>query len=168
MAAFMTISLVIGVPAEAKNRRKSEVQTETVQLRIPEPQIGPGMASNDQFVLSVAFRTAVKRIHEHKSCQELFLGLNLDGIRALSLSHYHLALSDSDQELCRRGAKAVTGIGRAQTRICTTFSRLSRNAKAAILIHEALHTAGLAEAPQSPDAQTSVEITHRVKAACAL
>lgn len=134
----------------------------------PQPQIGPGMASDDRFTFHAAFQTAVGRLHGHQSCRDLFSDLNFDGIRALRLTHYRRAQSKTDLVLCRRGARAVTGVGTGQTRICDAFDRLSRTAKATILIHEALHTAGLSEAPQDPTAPNAREITLNVKTACAL
>lgn len=153
---------------EARQHREQEPTAMVADFEWPEPRIAPGMASNHRFTFNAAFREALERIHEYEACRGLFAGLNLDGIRALRLTRYRSAESKSDLAHCRRGAKAVTGVGRGQTRICATFARLSRNAKATILIHEALHTAGMSESPQDPAAPTAREITLSVKSACAL
>jgi hypothetical protein len=46
--------------------------------------------------------------------------------------------------------------------------RLPRERLATILIHEALHHAGMSEAPFDPQAPTAREITRMVKRSCAL
>lgn len=72
------------------------------------------------------------------------------------------------QHLFRGGISAITSIGGNTTRLCDHLTVLSQNDKVAILIHEALHAAGLGEAPYHLEAPTSSELTRIVKMARAL
>jgi hypothetical protein len=52
--------------------------------------------------------------------------------------------------------------------ICRHFHIQGERIKIAVLIHEALHTAGMGEAPSDPDGMTAEEITEMVERACLL
>ena len=63
---------------------------------------------------------------------------------------------------------AVTSEGSAPTFVCRKFSRISKREGAMILIHEALHHAGMGEWPKDPKALTSQAINQLVEEACGL
>jgi hypothetical protein len=126
------------------------------------------MRAPDRWAFNAAFNSAVKRVHGRRSCGDLFGGLKLRGVEALGGTRYQPARTPSDLVLCQGGVSAVTSIHGRETRLCYQFKILSQNDKAAILIHEALHAAGLSERPHDPEAPTSREITAMVKSACAL
>ncbi len=132
------------------------------KVRAPAPLMADRLPAPLRFALTAAFKTAYRRTHELESCRGLFAGLVLDGASALSTSHYDLPAR------CQRRVGAVTGVRSHRIRLCPAFTTLSCNDRVAILIHEALHTAGLSEWPQDPEAPTSREITERVKRACSL
>jgi hypothetical protein len=155
--------------ASAKSRRsRGKVAQARFGIEIPRPDIGPGMAAPDRWAFTAAFRSAIQRIHEHGSCSDLFLELDLTGPEALSGTHYELARTPERIALCQGGVSAVTSIRGNKTSLCYHFKVLSQNDKAATLIHEALHTAGLSEWPVDPGGSTPREITAMVKSACSL
>jgi hypothetical protein len=126
------------------------------------------MSAPDRWAFNAAFKSALLRVLEQDSCGDLFSGLELNGLEALIGTRYELVSSKTDRLLCKGGVSAITGIGSYRTRLCYHFKVLHQNDKISILIHEALHTAGLREFPFSPDAPTSTEITRIVKSECAL
>ena len=70
------------------------------------------------------------------------------------------------RELCVGGVTAFTQVGSRVTRLCPSFGDLDREAAALLLIHEALHSAGMPESPSSAGALTPSEINRMVKRAC--
>jgi len=57
---------------------------------------------------------------------------------------------------------AFTAVGSAVTRVCPWFERMDDGHAAMILLHEALHRAGLDEWPHDPDGLTPQGITDMV------
>ncbi len=161
-----SLGRTIDRPAAAAASSRSEADRSRVQC--PAPRISARLPAPQRFALTAAFKTAYRRTRESESCRGLFEGLELDATGALGSSYYDLPASAAIQARCQGRVGAVTGVRSHRTRLCPTFGTLSRNDRAAILIHEALHTAGLSEWPHDLDAPTSREITERVKRACSL
>lgn len=70
---------------------------------------------------------------------------------------------------CGCGAPAFTVPNHLTVFFCLPFERLSVNDAAATIIHEALHSAGLTEKPNYPNAEmNSSEIQRMVETACGL
>ncbi len=63
---------------------------------------------------------------------------------------------------------AFTSLGSAVTRLCPGFARLDDERAAVILLHEALHRAGLDEWPHDPDGLTPQGINELVREGCGL
>jgi hypothetical protein len=63
-------------------------------------------------------------------------------------------------------ALAYTLVGGAPTWLCRRFARLSDERAAAILLHEALHHAGMDEWPHDPQAAPASAINELVEDAC--
>jgi len=59
-------------------------------------------------------------------------------------------------------------VGGGPVRVCRDFSRLSDSQAAMVIIHEALHHAGLTEYPQDPNGMTSNQINGMVAEQCGL
>ena len=157
--------------ADMASAGSGSVRDEVVQaarLETTSPTIGSAMPAADRWAFKAAFRTAAKKVQVLESCGDLFTDLDLTGIEALGRTRYELASSAADAARCRGRVSAVTSVRGSRTRLCDYFKALSHHDKAAILIHEALHAAGLSEWPHEPEAPTSSEITARVKRACAL
>jgi hypothetical protein len=113
------------------------------------------------------FLLAEQRIREIPECRELFDDLGADGIEALRETLYFPASAYRETTLCKR-AVAVTHVGAAPTVVCSHIARYKDEEAAKVLIHEALHHAGLTEAPQDPDAMSSRVINQMVKKKCEL
>ena len=135
---------------------------------VRKPQIGPRMGAEDSFAFKFAYRGAIKRLEKNEACRALFDGLNIDGLQALGRSRYQPAQSAAERAHCVGGVAAYTAVGANRVMICSHFHRLHRRTKAAVLIHEALHSAGMTEAPLDPDAMTATEIETMVEDACSL
>lgn len=113
------------------------------------------------------FLLAEQQIREVPECRELFTRLGADGIETLRKTLYFPASAYRESTLCTR-AVAVTNVGAAPTVVCSHIARYKNEEAAKVLIHEALHHAGLTEAPQDPDAMTSRVINQMVKKSCGL
>ena len=133
--------------------------------KAPRASIANNMTLEETFHIRVAFKEAAKKLARDDSCSSLFHDLNIDGLEALARSRYEPARTACP---CCRGAAAYTAVGANRVLICRRFHSLQRPTRTAILIHEALHTAGLTEAPRDPRAMTSKEITEMVEEACSL
>ncbi|MDA8016158.1 MAG: hypothetical protein MPN21_01820 [Thermoanaerobaculia bacterium] len=135
----------------------------------PVPLRTAGVFSHgDAAHLAGAFRIAVSRLRLHPSCRALFEELGADGEELLAGSLYVRAGSHHETQICGRRVAAFTAIGSPVTRLCRNFRRLDAEQAALILLHEALHFAGLPEAPHEPEAPTSQEINQLVAAGCGL
>ena len=152
--------------ASGVDRHQSEPKETRSSAR--KPQIGRGMAPGDSFALRFAFKGAIKRLEKDESCRALFDDLILDGLQAMGSSRYRPAQSAGERAHCARGVAAYTAVGLSQIVVCEHFNTLHRRTKIAVLIHEALHNAGMSEAPVDPDGMTAEEISKMVEEACDL
>ena len=130
------------------------------------PWVHTNMPPKVRKKLDAALELAGQRIREVPECRELFTGLGADGIEMLSTTLYFPIARYKDETVKCRNAQAFTYVGEAPTSICRDFSRLSGQRAAMVLVHEALHHAGLTEAPQDPSAMTSLAINVMVKKSC--
>jgi hypothetical protein len=119
--------------------------------------------------LQKAYPLALQQLREKDSCQGLFTELGADGVEMLSTTVYRPAMTNRELEICaERGAVAFTSIGGPHTRLCGEFGRRAPQEAAMILIHEALHHAGMSEWPHDPDALKSTQINSLVIKNCKL
>jgi hypothetical protein len=109
---------------------------------------------------------ALQRLQEMESCRQLFSDLGADGSEEIRKTIYLAAPRDQELRVCSCGAVAFTTVNNRQIFLCQRFSRLSDIQATFVLIHEALHSAGLEEHPHSPDAMSSSEITDMVRSRC--
>lgn len=114
-----------------------------------------------------SFELAKQRLTEVAECGDLFADLGGNGIEALRSTLYYPASAAQEKKLCR-GAWGYTTVGSAPTFLCRKFSRISEKKGAMILIHEALHHAGMGEFPQHGDGLTSAAINTLVEDRCGL
>jgi len=117
--------------------------------------------------IEASFQVASQLIVEAPECGALFGDLGADGIEMLSSTLYYPASAANEKKLCG-GAWGYTTIGSAPTFLCRKFSRISEKRGAMILIHEALHHAGMVEFPNDPKGLTSKAINNLVEGACRL
>ena len=133
-----------------------------------QPAVGGRLVPPVESKLKEAFPLARERVRESPSCRKLFEDLGKNGSCSLAVSRYLAATSREEQQVCRRRASAFTRVGSPQTRLCRSFSRLGVEQAARVLIHEALHYAGMRERPAYPEALGSAEINHLVTRSCGL
>jgi len=131
----------------------------------PAPRISRRVSDSVTRRLESAFDTAIGQLRKHPECQDLFSEIGSDGIEALSTTLYYPAELKLERDLCRR-AEGYTIVGGAPTWLCRRFAKLSDCRAAMVLIHEALHHAGLDEWPLNPSAMSSGEINDMVSQAC--
>ena len=117
--------------------------------------------------LYVGFGIALQRVHKKDGCSDLFNRLGADGVEVLSGTTYTFARSRRAAEICA-DANAFTTVGGSTVWICRGFGWLTEKDAAKVLIHEALHGAGLGEQPSDPEGLTPDEIDEMVKKKCGL
>jgi hypothetical protein len=115
--------------------------------------------------LYAGYGIAVQRVHKVEECGGLFTRLGADGLEVLSGTTYTFARSRRAAEICAE-ANAFTTVGGSTVWICGGFGWLTEKDAAKVLIHEALHDAGLGEWPQDPEGPTPEEIDEMVKKKC--
>jgi hypothetical protein len=135
-----------------------------------EPVIVGRPSAEVRWRLERAHADALQRLDELPACRALFESLGADGRDTLGRMVYREASSEVDLDMCaRRSAAAITTVGGRGVALCpSTFERLTLHGATALVLHEALHHAGLTEAPQTSGARTSREISTRVHRACGL
>lgn len=143
-----------------------EMVGETAKVAVKKARFGREMGPDDAFTVNMAFRSAVKRIQRVEACGALFDDLMVGGLQALARSRYSPPQSQWEQRQCVSGIAAYTVVGSNRVVVCRHFKQLNRRMQSAVLIHEALHTAGLSEAPLDPEAMTATEIQSMVEEAC--
>jgi hypothetical protein len=131
------------------------------------PNVRLGVAPAVAMKLRAGFDLALDRVERESACRALFADLGADARGTLHGSLYYGATRQQEQSHCRY-ATAATQVGSAVTRVCESFSRVSIERAALVLIHEALHRAGLPERPQAPDAKSAREIDRMIHTRCGL
>lgn len=137
-----------------------------IEASLREPHLDGRLSARDALFLKIAFRKAVKKLARKERCRALFDDLGLDGLQALGRSRYQPVRSAADREHCTSGVFAYTVVGHDRIMLCRRFHSLDEGGKVAVLIHEALHTAGMGEAPSDPAGMTSEAIHEMVEKAC--
>jgi hypothetical protein len=125
-------------------------------------QTRPGLRAK----IEAAFAVAVARVRDDPECRALFTRLGSDGVEMLQTTlYFEMPNSFDGVAICKRG-DAATMVGSASTFVCRGFQRLGNERAVVVLIHEALHHAGLPEYPLDPEAMTSARITWMVEKSC--
>lgn len=132
------------------------------------PRTRSGLLPDVGAKLYEAFGLAAEKVQQVEQCRALFVRLGGDGADRLRRTLYYPPTPEALASRCNRGALAATMVGSSATLLCPAFGRLSTRQAAAVLIHEALHFAGLPERPHDPTARSSTEITGLVKSSCGL
>lgn len=131
----------------------------------PAPWSRASMDPTTRSKLTSAFALAMSRVADTPECAGLFSDLGADAAEMLATSLYFPAPAAHRTSTCRR-AVAYTYVGAAPTYLCGGFSSLTDDRAALVLVHEALHHAGLPESPSDPRAMSSVVINEMVRKAC--
>jgi hypothetical protein len=131
-----------------------------------EPSLNGKLPSSVTTTLVEAFPLALESIRRNRACLALFEPFLVSGVDRLKTTFYAPPSAGRKDDACGENTLAYTHVGSPVTHLCAGFGTLSRENAAVILIHEALHFAGMAEAPQFPDALTSQEIHRLVIESC--
>jgi hypothetical protein len=129
------------------------------------PRINRHVTGSVRSKIEAGFRLALQRVNQVPACADLFAALGADGTEVLSTTLYYGAELKMEMRVCP-GALAYTLVGGAPTWLCRRFARLSDERAAAILLHEALHHAGMDEWPHDPQAAPASAINELVEDAC--
>ncbi len=134
-----------------------------------EPRIDAGVSDNIRERLVSSFQVAVERVREVPECREMFNQLGADGIDTIAKIYFTpIGIYGARANVCN-GSVAYTLVGGGPTTwLCREFSRLTEKQAAMIIIHEALHHAGLTERPKDPKGMTSAGINRMVSKRCGL
>jgi hypothetical protein len=151
--AARVISLPRGVPVS------------TASTEMAAPWIHPLMPAPVRDKIKTAFAIAVARVTAVPECADLFSRLGADAMETLKTGLYFPASLPKETSICRR-SMAQTYVGGAPTWICRRISSYSDEHVALVVIHEALHHAGLTEKPQDRNAMSSGEINTMVRREC--
>lgn len=118
--------------------------------------------------LELALGLARLHVRTLEECSGLFEPLEQSGEATLARGRFRSAPGRFELRVCRDGTSAFTRIGGEVTYLCRSFARLAPARAATVLIHEALHQAGLPESPAEPEAMRSREINELVTRSCRL
>ncbi len=159
---------VAGTPTEpAEHLVASSVVTSAAPARdMPAvPRINRHVPEDVRSKVEAGFELALQRVQRVPACADLFADLGVDGTDVLSATLYYKAELKMEKRVCP-GALAYALVGGAPTWLCRRFARLSDERAAAILLHEALHHAGMDEWPHDPQAAPASAIDELVTKAC--
>ena len=132
-----------------------------------EPWIHPNMPTGVASKVEAAFKIAVDRVREVPKCSALFSTLGADALEILKTGLYFPTNVQREIVACKRSV-AQTIVGSAPTWICRNITAYPNETVAAVLIHEALHHAGLPEDATGRTAKSSGSITRTVTQQCRL
>jgi hypothetical protein len=131
-----------------------------------QPRVSGALHEQTNLKLRAAHLLAVSRLRELPGCRALFGQLGADGLQKLADTVYYTTTPRQEERACRQGAVALTMVGSPQTRLCLAFGELGTYWAAMLLIHEALHFAGMSEKPLDPRGLSAAEINELVMARC--
>jgi hypothetical protein len=139
---------------------------------LPPSQIGDVILDEDlpcaaREAVIGGLEAAVAALSREQKCARLFDELGAYGLEVLGRTHFFIADARAEAKICDR-AVAFTFLGGRWTGICRRFAKLSEIDAATVILHEALHHAGLTEWPHDHTAEQSREITAWVRRQCGL
>jgi hypothetical protein len=156
-----------GVVASQPLAVQQTVFEDGVSSKIQPHTSGPLTARSARNLFS-GFAVALERVREIPSCGALFETFTASGVEKMAHTFYVAPNVVEDREFCVGGVTAFTQVGSRVTRLCPAFGDVDRQTAALLLIHEALHSAGMREYPSTAGALTPSEINRLVKTACDL
>jgi len=132
------------------------------------PRMSPEMSQKNREQVIDAFQVALERVREVPECRELFTDLGADATVTLGkVFFFPIGRNAARGNVCR-DAIAYTLVDGGPTWLCREFWRLTDERAALVIIHEALHHAGLGEWPHDPDGMRSTAINNMVAKRCGL
>jgi hypothetical protein len=131
------------------------------------PWVHPTVPSDVAAKLGAAIDLASDRVARFPACADLFSSLGADATRTLESVLYLPAAPENEAEACRH-ILAHTFVGDSRTWVCSRITEVSDSQAAMVVIHEALHHAGLSERGRDRRAMTSARINEMVSVRCRL
>jgi len=164
-ACLAACALSIGL-AQADDLVEPEVEpSSAAQSPSTTPWIQATMNADIRSKLAAAIPLAAARVESSPECAGLFAELGADGAQVLAGALYFSAPHLHIDQICRR-ATAYAYFGQQPTFLCSSFASLNDENAAMVLIHEALHHAGLPEGPAAPGGMGASAINEMVRKAC--
>lgn len=169
---LITTAVLAALPIAAAANEPPERTDSTSAANNPEtalstPWISSKVPTPVRSKIEASFQVASQRLVESPACRDLFADLGANGFETLASTLFYPASAAHEKRLCG-GAWGYTTVGSAPTFLCRRFSRLSEKRGALILIHEALHHAGMDEWPNDSTGLTSKAINSLIEDACGL
>lgn len=158
--------VAVGEPTMARHAAVSSSARSARRPTAAEPSLMANLPSAVESVVRDAYPIAVDRVRWTPECRALFEELAVSGNGRLQSSLYAPPGGGHSDDPCAAGALAYTHVGSPITHLCARFAGLSPEEAAVVLIHEALHYAGMVESPLVRAAPTSAEIHTLVREAC--
>jgi hypothetical protein len=177
------IALILGISAIVAEGPARRVQAQdrpaaagskTAHVRQEHPTMGsrisPWIQNAMNPSLAAKLRSAINLAADHleieEACRGLFAVLGADGTATIAGSTYfHVPNHYLETTICDT-RHAYTYVGGGPVWVCRNFQWLSTEQAAAVVIHEALHHAGLTEKPSDPHGMTSLDINRMVMKRC--
>lgn len=129
------------------------------------PRTAQDLHPREYQALTRSYALAVETVKASPACQALFAELGADGGSVLAKAFF-LRAKPEHSTICTNGVVAFTHVRDHRCWICPRFGGLSTSAGAMILIHEALHMAGMPEDPEPNGLQSSFGINRLVHRTC--
>lgn len=149
----------VGAPAETSAQQPAAISVV--------PWTHPSLYRAARESLAEAVALAVRQLRAHPACRGLFEAFGEDAEKILARSRYYAATVEQEQRVCRATYAFTTVRGR-KVGLCRSFHSLPRERAAVIVLHEALHHAGLNERPPHPDGMDTWQINKLVARSCGL
>jgi hypothetical protein len=125
-------------------------------------QLSDGSVRN----VRLGYVLALEMVRPGSPCSALFAPFHAVAVERLSSTFFAAPTERERTCLCVGGVGAFTAVGSRVTKLCPEFGALHPRVAALTLVHEALHSAGMPEAPGTPGALTSRQINALVAGAC--
>jgi len=151
------------IPAVAADR--TPVAGEAARV---DPRLGRGLEPAVARKVRLGFAEALSRVNGVARCGALFRDLGADPAELLGRSLYFPAELNWGNRACPDEVFASTQVGSPLTMVCKALARTTKKEAAMVLLHEALHFAGLTEQPGDPSAMTASQINELVRERCDL
>jgi hypothetical protein len=132
------------------------------------PTYSPTLPGKSRMKLLKGYSLAFDRVRTQPGCRGLFADLGSDGLEMLERTLYLPASRKSEFRICNWASRAFTRVSSDVTMLCRNFQDLPDRVAAMLLIHEALHFAGLDDEKHDPEMPSSEEINRMIERACGL
>lgn len=129
------------------------------------PRTAQDLHPREYQTLTSSYALALEIVQTNPACRALFDEYGADGRNVLSKAFF-LRAKPEHSAICTNGVVAFTHVRGHRCWICPRFGGLSTTAGAMILIHEALHMAGMPEDPEPSGPQSSYGINRIVHRTC--